>query len=213
VINTWLFTFLLCLASASSLLAQTEKEKIQQIETQKQIDKQRKLTTKLDSAIRLSDEGQYELADAKFKAVLKEIRSVPTDLTYHFGKNSFLLGKYKQSVDWLTKYIQLKGTSGQFSEAAVGWLSQAEGELIKEKEREAKLASEVLSSDFTIDCGPTGKVACTICKGSTVVVKKNYFGDTYATCNYCHKLGYLSCEEYNLLLKGRLKPNSDSSGK
>jgi hypothetical protein len=193
----------------ATLFAQTEKEKIQQIEIQKQMDKQRKLTTKLDSAIRLSEEGQYEQADLKFKAVLKEIRSVPTDLTYHFGKNSFLLGKYKQSVDWLTKYVQLKGTSGQFSEAAVGWLSQAEGELIKEKEREAKLASEVLSSDFTIDCGPTGKVACTICKGSTVVVKKNYFGDTYSTCQYCHKLGYLTCEEYNMLLKGKLKPSTE----
>jgi hypothetical protein len=192
----------------ATLFAQTEKEKIQQIEIQKQMDKQRKLTTKLDSAIRLSEEGQYEQADLKFKAVLKEIRSVPTDLTYHFGKNSFLLGKYKQSVDWLTKYVQLKGTSGQFSEAAVGWLSQAEGELIKEKEREAKLASEVLSSDFTIDCGPTGKVACTICKGSTVVVKKNYFGDTYSTCQYCHKLGYLTCEEYNMLLKGKLKASA-----
>lgn len=199
----------LFLFSSAVLFAQTEKEKIQQIEAQRQLDKQRKLTTKLDSAIRLSEEGQYEQADVKFKAVLKEIRSVPTDLTYHFGKNSFLLGKYKQSVDWLTKYVQLKGTSGQYSEAAIGWLSQAEAELIKEKEREAKLASEVLSSDFTIDCGPTGKVACTICKGSTVVVKKNYFGDTYATCQYCHKLGYLTCDEYNLLLKGKLKPSTE----
>jgi hypothetical protein len=209
VTNLKLLIVLLVTISTATLFAQTEKEKIQQIETQKQMDKQRKLTTKLDSAIRLSEEGQYEQADVKFKAVLKEIRSVPTDLTYHFGKNSFLLGKYKQSVDWLTKYVQLKGTSGQFSEAAVGWLSQAEGELIKEKEREAKLASEVLSSDFTIDCGPTGKVACTICKGSTVVVKKNYFGDTYSTCQYCHRLGYLTCEEYNLLLKGKLKPSAD----
>ena len=124
--NLKLLIVLLVTISTATLFAQTEKEKIQQIETQKQMDKQRKLTTKLDSAIRLSEEGQYEQADVKFKAVLKEIRSVPTDLTYHFGKNSFLLGKYKQSVDWLTKYVQLKGTSGQFSEAAVGWLSQAE---------------------------------------------------------------------------------------
>lgn len=115
VIKTNLLFFLFSIVSVVTLVAQTEKEKIQQIETQKQIDKQRKLTTKLDSAIRLMEEGQYEQADAKFKAVLREIKSVPTDLTYHFGKNSFLLGKYKQSVDWLTKYIQLKGTSGQFS--------------------------------------------------------------------------------------------------
>ncbi len=197
---------LIALTIGCQTFAQSEKEKIQQIEAQKQIDKQRKLTTKLDSAIRLSEEGEYEKADEKFKAVLKTVRSVPTDLTFHFGKNSYFLGRYKQSVDWLTKYIQLKGTSGQFSEQAIEWLNNAEGELIKEKEREAKQASEVLSTDFTIDCGPNGKVVCTVCKGSTVITRKNYFGQTYSTCGYCHKLGYLTCDEYNQLLKGNLKP-------
>ncbi len=195
----------------STLLAfgQTEKEKIQQLEEQRQIDKQRKYIVRMDSAIRLSDEGEYVAADDKFKSVLKNIRSVPSDLTYYFGKNSFFIGKYKQSVDWLNKYIQLKGTSGQYSQNAIDWLAKAEIELLKEKEREAQQASEVLSRDFTIDCGPTGKVVCTICRGSTVVVKKSYFGDLYSTCNYCHKLGYLTCIEYNQLLKGELKPSSN----
>jgi hypothetical protein len=190
-----------------SSLAQTEVEKIKQLEEQRQIDKQRKVTVKLDSAIRLSEEGQYEQADEKFKTVLKTIRSVPSDLTFHFGKNSFFIGKFKQSVDWLNKYIQLKGTSGQYSEQAVDWLAKAETELLKEKEREAKQASEVLSKDYTIDCGPTGKVLCTVCKGTTVLVRKGYFGDTYSTCGYCHKQGFLTCTEYNQLIKGTLKPD------
>jgi tetratricopeptide (TPR) repeat protein len=198
---TTLFLFLLVSANA-----QTELEKIKQLEEQRQIDKQRRATVKLDSAIRLSEEGHYEEADEKFKTVLKIIRSVPSDLTFHFGRNSFYIGKYKQSVDWLNKYIQLKGTSGQYSEQAVEWLAKAEVELLKEKEREAKQASEVLSKDYTIDCGPAGKVVCTVCKGSTVLVKKGYFGDNYSTCGYCHKLGYLTCIEYNQLLKGTLKP-------
>ena len=194
--------------SAAAVFSQTEKEKIQKLEEQRQFDKQRKITVAIDSAVRLSEEGEYEAADIKFKAVLKNIRSVPTDLTYHFGKNSFFLGKYRQSVDWINKYIQLKGTSGQYSEEAMEWLAKAEVELLKEKEREAKLASEVLSKDFNIDCGPSGKVACTVCRGSTVLVKKTYFGESYSTCGYCHKLGYLTCEEYNLLLKGELKPET-----
>jgi hypothetical protein len=206
VTKTKLILFSILTFHAIASFGQTEKEKIQKLEEQRQMDRQRKITMKLDSAIRLSEEGQYEAADAKFKIVLKTIRSVPTDLTYHFGKNSFLLGKYKQSVDWMNKYIQLKGTTGQYSEAAMEWLAKAEVELLKEKEREAKLASEVLSKDFTIDCGPTGKVACTVCRGTTVIIKKTYFGDAYSTCGYCHKLGYLTCEEYNLLLKGELKP-------
>jgi len=194
------------LACSLTSLAQSEQEKIKALEEQRQIDKQRKVTMKLDSAIRLSEEGRYEEADAKFKIVLSTIRSVPSDLTYHFGKNSFYIGKYKQSVDWLNKYIQLKGTTGQYSELAVEWLAKAETELLKEQEREARQASEVLSKDYTLDCGPGGKVVCTVCKGSTVVVKKNYLGDNYSTCGYCHKLGYLTCEEYNQLLKGNLRP-------
>lgn len=189
-------------------LAQSEMEKIKAMEEQRQIDKQRKITMKLDSAIRLSEEGQYLAADEKFKVVLSTIRAVPSDLTYHFGKNSFHIGKYKQSVDWLNKYIQLKGTAGQYSEQAVEWLAKAETELLREQEREALHASEVLSKDYTLDCGPTGKVLCTVCKGSTVVIKKGYFGDRYSTCAYCHKLGYLTCDEYNQLIKGTLQPDT-----
>lgn len=201
---------LIALLSVTCLtaIAQSEKDKIKAMEEQRQIDKQRRITMKLDSAIRLSEEGQYKEADEKFKVVLSTIRSVPSDLTYHFGKNSFHIGKYKQSVDWLNKYIQLKGTTGQYSEKAVEWLAKAEAELLKEREREALQASEVLSKDYTLDCGPSGKVMCTVCKGSTVVVKKGYFGDHYSTCGYCHKQGFLTCDEYNQLIKGTLKPET-----
>ena len=184
--------------------SQAEKDKIREFELQRQMDRTRRITMQIDSAVRLSEEGQYEVADVKFRAIFKSIRSVPSDLTYHFGRNSFLLGKYRQSVDWLNKYIQLKGTQGQYSEAAMEWLAKAETELLKEHEKEAKRAAEVLSGDYYIECGPTGKVMCPTCKGSAVIVKKNYFGEVYKTCPACHKMGYLSCDDYNKLLKGKL---------
>src|SRR6185503_5385441 len=126
-------------------------------------------------------------------------------LTYYFGKNSYHIGKYKQSVDWLTKYIQLKGTSGQFSTEAAEWLKKAEHALVDERKSESENAAQVLSRDYVIDCGPSGKVMCPVCSGSTVVVKKNYLqGESYKTCPYCHQQGFLSCAEYNLLLRGQL---------
>jgi hypothetical protein len=188
--------------------SQSEKDKIRELELQRQMERTRKITMQMDSAVRLSEEGQYEAADIKFRSILKTIRSVPSDLTFHFGKNSFFLSKYRQSVDWLNKYIQLKGTQGQYSDQAMEWLAKAEVELLKENEKEAKRAAEVLSGDYYIDCGPTGKVVCPTCKGSAVVVKKNYFGDVYKTCPSCHKLGYLSCDDYNKLLKGKLNNNN-----
>ena len=76
--------------------------------------KKAELMRQLDSGVYYMDNAQYTLAEEKFKFVLENIKSVPSDLTFYFGKNSYYLQKFKQSNDWLTKYIQLKGTSGQF---------------------------------------------------------------------------------------------------
>lgn len=162
------------------------------------------LLRKLDSAVVLMDEGNYTVADQKFKYVLDNIRSVPSDLVYYFGKNSFYLGRYKQSIDWLNKYIQLKGTTGQFSQDAVLWLKKAEAEFVKEKSREAQKAEQVLSVNYDIDCGPSGMVMCPVCKGDHVVVKRGPLGNDFRTCTYCNEQGLLTCEQYNKLVRGEL---------
>ena len=116
-------------------------------------------------------------------------KSVPSDLTFFFGKNSFHLGRYKQSIDWLNKYIQLKGTNGQYSNEAVSWMRKAEAEFVKEKSQASEQAAEVLSTNYDIDCGPAGKVTCPVCKGDHVIVKKGAFGPAYKTCAYCNEHG------------------------
>jgi hypothetical protein len=163
------------------------------------------LMRQLDSGVYFMDIGKHLLADQKFRYVLENVKSVPSELTFFFGKNSYYLQKYKQSVDWLNKYIQLKGTSGQHSEEAASWLEKAEAELLKERAIETKKAEQVLSSSYDIDCGPTGKVSCPVCKGDHVIIKRAAFGDEYKTCPYCNEHGILTCEEYNLLLRGELE--------
>lgn len=201
---------LLSLVVVSSMAqSEAEKEKIRQLEIQRQADRQRAIGMKLDSAVVLMDHGNYEVANEMFLSILKTVRSVPSDLTYYFGKNSFYLGKFRQSADWLNKYIQLKGMSGQFSQEAVSLKKQAEAEILKEKNQEVKQASQVLAYDYDIDCGPAGKVTCPVCNGTTVIIKKGYISDTYKTCNYCQLKGTLSCEDYNKLLRGELKPSTN----
>ncbi len=203
-ISVLVFTSFTCCYSQHS-----EQDRILEFELQRAVAKQRFLTMQLDSAILLSDQDEYEIADEKFRFVLKNLKSIPSDFTYHFGRNSFHLGKYKQSIDWLNKYIQLKGTSGQFSQEAVEWLTKAEEELLKERDVQSKMAGEVLSRDYDIDCGPSGKVICPVCDGKTVVIKKGYYSDSYKTCPYCNKVGFLSCEDYNKLVRGQLKPQAN----
>jgi hypothetical protein len=197
------FVFLISIFPA---IAQSEREKLAAIELARENDKQRLVMQALDSAVELMGIEQYEAADKKFHHVLKNIKSVPSDLTYYFGENSLHLGLYRQSVDWLNKYIQLKGTTGKFSREAVRYLKEAEAGLITVKREATVQATEILSRDYDIDCGPTGKVICPVCNGSTVVVKRTYLGDNYKTCTHCNKLGVLTCDEYNKLLRGELKP-------
>ncbi len=164
----------------------------------------------MDSAVIQMNAGEYAAADKKLLYVLNNLKSVPSDLTFYFGKNSFHQEKYKQSVDWLNKYIQLKGTSGQFYTEAVDILKKSEAGLLKERAAQAVKAEQVLSASFDIDCGPSGKVICPVCKGTTVIIKKSFFSgnDEYKTCQFCDKHGNLTCEEYNQLIRGELKPKN-----
>jgi hypothetical protein len=200
------FTSVLLAFLVIASFAQSETEKLAAIEQGRVAEKQRLLMMKLDSAITLMDAEQYEAADKKFKLFLASIKSVPTDFTYYFGENSYHLGLNRQAVDWLNKYIQLKGTTGKFSEKAADFLKKAEMALLADRAVEVKKATEVLSKNFDIDCGPNGKVVCPVCAGSTVVVRRTYLGESYKTCAYCNKLGFLTCVEYNKLLRGQLNP-------
>jgi hypothetical protein len=202
----WAISLVFYLFSLTAWAQVNEQEKLRELEIQRQADKQRAIDRQIDSIAQLIEVEEYEAAEKKILFVLKNVKSVPSDLTFYLGKTSYYLGKYKQSTDWLNKYIQLKGTGGQFSEEAIDIKKKAEGELLKEKQLESKQALQVFSKDFDIDCGPTGKVICPVCNGSTVIIKKSYFGNTYKTCGYCHLKGTLECADYNKLLKGELKP-------
>jgi len=196
-----IYLFFLLTATAAFGQQTPEEYRLQQ-EQMRRMDQIRQI----DSGVYYMDIGQYTAADAKFKEVLATIKGVPSDLAFYFGKNSYFLQQYKQSIDWLTKYIQLKGTNGQFSAEAAEWLRKSEAGLLAQKKEEADKASQVLSSNYEIDCGPSGKVICPVCKGDHVIIKKGFLGDEYRTCPYCSEHGLLTCEEYNLLLKGELKP-------
>jgi hypothetical protein len=158
----------------------------------------------LDSAVVMMEKGEYQAADGKMIYVLNHIQAVPTEFCFFFGKNSFFLEKYKQSADWLAKYIQLKGTTGQYYNETVRLLESAENKILDMRKQEVKQTGEILSRNFDLDCGPSGKVICPICKGTTVIVKKGLLGDDYKNCGYCDKYGSMSCDEFNRLLRGEL---------
>lgn len=190
----------------SFLFGQTQEEKIREAELQAAQMRKAAITRMLDEAVELMNEGKYDSANEKYKEVLAKAKPVPTDLTFFFGKNSFYLGKYQQSIDWLNKYIELKGTRGQYYEECVDLLDKSNKAYLIVRKEEQKEAKQILAASYDIDCGPTGKVICPVCSGNGVIIQRGAFGNIYKTCPYSDEQGYLTCEEYNQLLRGELKP-------
>lgn len=205
----FLILFLCVLLMTTAAMAQDEAqvEKVRQMREQQEKARQQEIRDVFETAKALTNEGDYQEADEKYRYVLANLRSIPSDLAFYFGKNSFFLHQYRQSIDWLNKYIQLKGTSGQYFQEATDVLKQAEEALVQTRKNENAAAAEVLSQGYDIDCGPTGKVTCPVCKGQTVIIKAGLLGNTYRACGYCKQTGILTCSEYNKLVRGELKPD------
>jgi tetratricopeptide (TPR) repeat protein len=194
------------LAGFSSFGQDRDRARTQEYLQQQEQAKRAATMREYDSAVHLMEEGRYEQADEKFRYVLANLRSIPSDLTFHFGKNSFHLARYQQSIDWLNKYIQLKGTNGQFSAEAVNLKRRAEEEFLQQKKQQSQNVEQIFSTNYDLDCGPSGKVVCPACRGDHVIIKKGTFSNEYRTCPYCNEQGLLTCDEYNLMIRGELQP-------
>ena len=49
-------------------------------------------------------EKKYEDADKLLKEDILEENKISSEITFLFGKNSYFLKKYNQSINWLNKY-------------------------------------------------------------------------------------------------------------
>jgi len=165
---------------------------------------------RMDYGQQLMIAGDYQAAQTEFMFVLENMAVIPTDLAYLFGRNSFHLALYKQSVNWLNKYLQLKGTKGQYYKEAVQYLQFSEDKYMEQQRSlEQNKGNALISSKY--DCGGLSKMICPVCKGSGVIFKHGIFDVHYQTCPYSSGEGYLSCKDYNLFMMGVLRPQDSLS--
>ncbi len=172
-----------------------------------QIVRENELKLKIEQGAQLMAHGKYDSAQVLFQFVLQNMEKLPSEMAYLFGRNSFHLGKYKQSINWLNKYIQLKGTKGKYYEPAIQYLQFSEDEYLKIQRSQAKRFKQDLE-EANYDCGGLEKMLCPVCHGSGVVIQAGLFEEVYNTCPYSLGEGYLSCEEYNLFMRGELEPKN-----
>ena len=167
------------------------------------------LLVEIEEGVRLMDEGNYIEADRKFKRALRNLEVLPAEISFYFGKNSYFLDQYKQSINWLNKYIELKGTKGRFFEECVEYLNRAEMAYKLESEKNSDMVISELTKSNEFDCKGHTHFKCPVCLGEGVLLKPGKMNDVlYQTCPYCSGSGFITCDQYKLYLRGELKPNN-----
>ena len=154
-------------------------------------------------------EQKYFLADSILKEKILNNNRVSSDLTFLFGKNSFFLEKYEQSINWLNKYLELKGESGIFSDESIKFLELSNSKNLIENSKNIENVYVELYSYNYIDCQNNRKV-CPICKGTSVMIIETDVSKIYKTCPFSDNKGFLTCDEYNQFLRGKLKPKTSN---
>ena len=149
----------------------------------------------------------YKEADSLLKEFILNSDLVSSEITFLFGKNSFFIKKYKKSINWLNKYIEMKGVNGKNSEEAIKFLELSNTKNVLEKEKNIENVFAELFSYRYIEC-PNNKKVCPVCKGSSVMIRETEISKVYKTCPFSDNKGYLTCDEYNLFLRGELKPKT-----
>lgn len=172
---------------------------------QAQIVRESEILRRMDYGKALMEAGKYDSAHVEFQFVLENKEKLPSEIAYYFGRNSFHLSKYKQGINWLNKYIQLKGTKGRFYESAIRYLQLSEDEYLQLRRGQVRRLEDDLENS-AYDCGGLEKMLCPVCHGSGVVIKAGAFDEVYKTCPYSAGEGYLSCQEFNLFMRGELEP-------
>ena len=168
-----------------------------------QVIERHELYKKIEFGKELMTLGYYDSAQSNFMFAIQHLEQIPSELAYFFGRNSFHLKKYKQSINWINKYIQLKGVQGKYYEPALKYLKYAEDEYIKiQRDLFVNTKNTLEYSEY--DCGGLSKMLCPVCHGAGVIVTSGVFEDIYKTCPYSLGEGFLTCEEYNLFMRGKL---------
>ncbi|WP_422358606.1 tetratricopeptide repeat protein [Reichenbachiella sp.] len=164
----------------------------------------REALTSMDRGVEAMESGYYEAADQFFRDALSKMTKLPSNLAYYFGRNSYHLGKYKQAINWLNKYVELKGTTGQFNDEVREYLELANAAFKEQREAEIGRTQKQLTSQGYFDC-PSDYMHCPLCNGTGVLITPGKFGAVYQTCPYSGLSGKLTCDEYNLYLRGELE--------
>ncbi len=193
--------YIVCFLSSSLLLGQTKDTLKNNATTVKE---------KFEIAKKLMEDSSYTKANEVFVDLLTKEELLPDEICHYFGKNLYLTGYKTQSRSFLYQYIALKDTSDHLIYPTVDLLKKlGENMAFYELPTETETNTDTLTTEkkprrYREICHPDEVFICPVCDGTTVLINKGSFGNSYQTCPYCDVDGIMDCATYKLYLHGDL---------
>jgi hypothetical protein len=151
-------------------------------------------------------DGKYVAASFTFRKMLETNEVLPTEMAYYFAETLYMTGQYQNSKNFLEKYTDLTGGSGDFYKQSL----ELE-KLLAAKTMEIEACNlcdnhgyrlhtcpncqgEKIISQTCAYCKGQGISICTACEGGGVIISENVFGENeYKTCTQCNNKGFVPC--------------------
>lgn len=150
--------------------------------------------------------GDYEEANLIFRKILTSNKPIPSAFCYYFAETLYQIRQFQNSKNFIEKYFELSGTTGEFYEETMALNEKITVELaaikscplcndhgyIWEECDHCKGQGDIL--DTCHYCKGGGKIICPTCMGEGVVIQRNVFNaNEYRSCHKCNGAGVLVC--------------------
>ncbi|MDA0194816.1 MAG: hypothetical protein O2887_04945 [Bacteroidetes bacterium] len=160
----------------------------------------------LEEAKILNQKGRYDEANIIFRKILSLSEVIPSELCYHFAETLYGIGQYQNSKNFVDKYFELTGSTGD-NYAEVKMLEEmVDNQMIAIKKCDLcdisgyrLIPCEECNSVGTVTkachyCKGYGVSVCTKCHGEGVLITENSLGvNQYYTCDRCNGDGMETC--------------------
>ena len=168
--------------------------------------KEKTTEQKFEIAKRMMADSLYDKANEVFVDLLTKEELLPDEICHYFGKNLYLTGYKPQSRSFLYQYIALKDTSDHLFYPTVELLKKLGENMAFYEPRAVKdsLSTGKKIRKYKEICHPDEVFICPVCNGTTVLINRGSFGNSYQTCPYCDVDGIMDCATYKLYLYGDL---------
>ena len=160
----------------------------------------------MKGALAAMERSDYQTANSIFRNLIDSGQPLPEEMPYFFSETLFHLGQFDNSQNFVNKYLELTGFTGQNYEYAVRLKEKLKEPLAKIQD--CKLCDRrgyryahcsVCDGNRQIEqacayCKANGVVGCSRCGASGMLKKVNIFNIVeFFECERCAGKGRLSC--------------------